>query len=291
MILHELCTTLNLVGARAGIIFITEGSQDSQNFKFGYSSQHTLYDPNGAHYDYFTNRTQEEIAEYLEGAFLIYPDIVVGNPLNAKKYATYVLGYPKTPILSETIISYSARYINDPDYILYKPFISEHMNPDGALHWSQRNLCLTYIGKGRDYADCSVIPNTVLIERDWPRDKRQLALLLRQCKYFYTWDCLSATNVDAVLCGAVPVFMQYNQLSKAEIDLLECGPMPHVDYASTIESKSISPNIIEIDEKTEILVSKLRTYARSWLNEVNRFVQSIQSKAGMPITQSFTGKD
>ncbi len=279
MVLHELCTALNIINKQAGIIFITEGSQDLQNFKFGYSDGHNLYDPNGLHYDYFTGQTNEGINDYIRDSVIIYPDIVRGNPLGARKYATYVLGFPKFEINSDFIISYSRNYISNPDCILYKPFISEHMHSREMPHWSQRNLSLTYFGKGPAYADCALVPGTVLIERDWPRDKQQLALLLRQCKYFFSWDSLSATNIDAVLCGAVPILMQDNQLPRSVIDSLESGPLPTISYTPGMDNRSTPANVAAIDTAMANIVENLAKYNASWQTQVINFCKLIEDRA------------
>ncbi len=278
MVLHELCTALNAINKKAGIIFITEGSQDLQNFKFGYSESKNLYDPNGMYYDYFTGRTNQEINDYIHDSVVIYPDIIRGNPLNARRCATYVLGFPKFEIKSDFIISYAKNYISNPDSILYKPFISEYMHSRETPHWSQRNLSLTYFGKGPAYADCTLVPGTVLIERDWPRDKQQLALLLRQCKYFFSWDSLSATNIDAVLCGAVPILMQDKQLPRSVIDSLESGPLPTISYSPGMDTRSTPVNVAAIDTSMRNIVENLEKFKDSWQTQVINFCKQIECK-------------
>jgi hypothetical protein len=155
--------------------------------------------------------------------------------------------------------------------------VSTHIHNRGTIHWSQRNLCLTYIGKGHEYADCHLVPDTLLIERDWPRDKQQLALLLRQCKYFYSWDCLSATNIDAVLCGAVPVLMQDKQLPRAVVDSLEMGAFPPITYEPGMDTRATPHHVADIDKAMEKIVCNVNAYSASWLDQVGGFVRQIQS--------------
>lgn len=275
MVLHELCSAINALGIEAGIIFITEGSQDTQNFKFGYGPDSHFYDPNGIHHDFFTGRTPEQIAKYLRDAVIIYPDIVRGNPLGARRYATYVLGFPKFEIDSEFIVSYSRTYISNPDCILFKPFVSPYMNSVGTNHWSQRSMSLTYIGKGAEYAECSLVPGTLLVERDWPRDKQQLALLLRHCKYFFSWDSLTATTIDAVLCGAVPVLMQDRQLARGTLDQFEIGPLPTIHYSAGMDLRSTPSNVAEIDASMTQMLARVREFSSSWPAQVEAFVRQL----------------
>jgi hypothetical protein len=274
MVLHELCTALNLLKYRAGLILITEGSQKNQDFKFGYSNLPELQDPNGIYYDFTTGKTETEIHEFINNSCIIYPDIIKGNPLNSQKFATYVLGKPLYPIESDFIISFSKIYIEQSDFILFKPFISEWMHARETMHWSERKLCLTYIGKGYQYAQCELIPGSVLIERDWPKDKRQLAELLRNCKYFFSWDSISATNTDAILCGAVPVLMQDKQIPRGEIDLTELGPLPHVNYFQGMEHIK-HPNQDQIDAEMTAHQNAASEYLSTWLNRVSALAKVI----------------
>ena len=55
-----------------------------------------------------------------------------------------------------------------------------------------------------------------MLTRDWPTDKNQLDHMLRACRYFFTWDSVSQTNVDAVACGATPIMMHERQLARPE---------------------------------------------------------------------------
>lgn len=278
MVLHELCTALNKLNYKAGVVFITEGSQAGQNFKFGFSNEASLLDPNGLYHDFFSNKTSEEISNIFQNACVIYPDIIKGNPLSGKSFATYVLGKPAFPIVSDFILSYSKIYIENSDFILHKPFLSEHMHDRDSSHWSQRNLSLTYIGKGAGYTDCSVIPGTVLIERDWPKDKQQLATLLRNCKYFFSWDCVSATNVDALLCGAVPVLMHDLQIPRNILNDAEYGPYPPIQYEPGMDFTSQPNNSVEIDAHIANFKIKFHEHFSSWTNNVASFAKLILAK-------------
>jgi hypothetical protein len=275
MVLHELCTALNKIGYRAGLAIITEGSQSNQNYKFGFTSNPDFLDKKGEYYDYFTGKTPSEIDYYIKNSCIIYPDIVKGNPLQGRKFATYVLGKPQYEIISDYIISYSRIYIENPRIVLYKPFISEWMNNNGTHHWSQRILNLTYFGKGPSYSECFLVDGSVLIERDWPRDKRQLAALLRNCKYFYSWDSITATLTDAVLCGAVPVLMQEKQISWLELNDGELGSLPRTRFNfSNYQVESEGNHIV--DEALKKMENTVFSLENNWLNQVKILANDLQ---------------
>jgi hypothetical protein len=275
MILHELCTALNNLGYNAGLAIITEGSQANQNFKFGFSAALEFLDEFGKYFDYFTNKSQQEIDNYIKNACVIYPDIIKGNPLNGAVYATYVLGKPLYEIISKYIISYSKIYHPYPNMVLYKPFLNKWVNDVGATHWSERKLNLTYIGKGEGYARCFLLDGTVLIERDWPKDKRQLAELLRNCKYFFSWDSITATVTDAVLCGAVPVLLQESQISFSEINSGELGSLPDIKF-NFDTGKAEYNSIFEIDIYLENIKKNIFKYQENWLSQVEFLANELQ---------------
>ena len=277
MVLHELCTALNQLGYRAGIAFITEGSQQAQNFKFGYSANRDFYDPSGLYYDFNGGKTEDEINSFVRNSFIIYPDIIKGNPLMGRGFGTYVLGRPTFAIESMFTIAFSELFISKYDYLLFKSFISEWMHSRDTLHWSQRKLSLTYIGKGHEYIECSVVPGTVLIERDWPRDKRQLAALLRNCKYFFSWDTISAINNEAVLCGAVPVLMHELQMTRAEQRQAETGAYPEIEYTQGME-RQLPSNIAAIDAAMLKVQKDSISLLHGWRSGVQGLVEAIQSK-------------
>jgi hypothetical protein len=269
MVLHELCTALNRLGYKAGIAIITEGSQNNQNFKFGFTSNSEFLDSFGEYYDYFTGRNISDINDFIYNSCVIYPDIIKGNPLQGKNFATYVLGKPLYEIVSDYIISYSKIYIEKYNYVLFKPFVNEWMHDRNTLHWTQRKLNLTYYGKGSNYVNCFLIDGSVLIERDWPRDKKQLAELLRNCKYFFSWDSISATNVDAVLCGAVPILLQEEQIKFTEINITEIGSFPEIKYNfNNNEVTVVDTKIIDIDlNKMKNAVAEMDS---NWMNQVKK---------------------
>lgn len=278
MVLHELCSALNQLNYRAGVIFLTEGSQNDQNFKFAFSNAPSLLDPDGDYYDYTNNRSSDEIQDFILNSCIIYPDIVRGNPIGAKMYVTYVLGKPTFKIESPFIATYSALFIDNSDYILYKPFISEFMNPTGTTHWTERKLSLTYIGKGQEYLECSIIPGTVLIERDWPRDKQQLAALLRNCRFFFSWDAVSATNTDAVLCGAVPIIMHDRQIPRAVLNSGELGAFPEICYTPNIDINYVPANASEISQSLESMQIKMQELLDLWIPSVARFAVEVKNR-------------
>lgn len=275
MVLHELCSTLNALGCRAGILFIIEGSQKAQGFKFAYSNEKTLLDPEGQYYDFTSGKTNEEIGQFIGNACVIYPDIVKGNPIGGRRSVVYVLGKPEFEIEAEFVVAFSKAYIEKFNCVLFKPFISEWMHDRGTHHWSARRLDLTYIGKGAEYLECRVIPGSVLVERNWPQDKRQLAALLRNCRYFFSWDNLTATNLDAMLCGAVPVSMHELQFSPEEAKGSELGYLFPLKYTAGMENSTDLGSIAAVDKALSFVQTEARKSLDEWPTRVREFAEAV----------------
>ena len=278
-VLHELCTALNQLGYQAGIVFITEGSQLNQGFKFAYAGDINLHDPTGIYYDYFSHSTNQEITDYINNSCIIYPDIIKGNPLSGKFFVTYVLGRPEFPIFSDYILSFSKLYIEKSDFVLHKSFFDLCMNDLETLHWSNRTFSLTYIGKGSSYLECNLIPGTILIERDWPKDKNQLAILLKNCKYFYSWDCVSATNTDAILCGAVPILMHDLQIKREVLNTGELGAYPPLEFEDAFSNNKSKISINDIDSHLLMFKNNFFLYHSAWSSNVDLFAKSVINKS------------
>jgi len=278
MVLHQLCTELNRAGYKTGLVLITEGSQANQGFKFCYSNSPEFLEPDGICYDYFTDQSTSKIQEFINNSIAIYPDIIKGNPLNSKFFCTYVLGVPKFKVESQYTIRFSRLYIEECDFTLHKSFIDPCMNDHGTRHWTERQLNLTYIGKGREFLECYTLPGTILIERDWPQTKNELALLLKNCKYLYTWDCISSTNYDAVLCGAVPIMMHDLQLPRTTLNTSEFGALPIVEDPLKLLSLDSEKDQREIDLMLTCFKSKMYAYHDSWQKNVIAFAIDVTSR-------------
>ena len=91
--------------------------------------------------------------------------------------------------------------------------------------------------------------NCVEITREWPKEKQELAKILQLSNIFFSYDEMSATNLDAALCGAMPYFLtkhfpwvQGNELGKHWVYSLD----PE-EVAQTKENiKTLRPRILQI---------------------------------------------
>lgn len=267
MVLHDLCEALNRNGYQAGIVFLHGGNATEQNFQYAISSDVALYRENG---NYHFNMDEAEARDVFENGTVIYPDLIKGNPLGAKRTVRYVLNFNSLNFSGDFVLSYSKVYSKYSNFVLAKPFHHQCFTDTGTLPWSKRTLDLTYIGKGSGFTDCHRIENTILVERDYPRDKEQLALLLRQCRFFFTWDCVSATNFDAVMCGAIPILLHDKQISRQDINKMEVGAFPRNSFSSIQDL----PNGLQFDEQQ--IDADVMAFKKSYFNLINSWDESVK---------------
>jgi len=157
---------------------------------------------------------KSEILKFLEkrtitdDTIVIYPEVIDGNPLNAKNIVRYYLnregmaaGNAVNSGPNDFILAFNKLYHPSPDAILrYEKidpnFYSTEISP------LNRRLDCTYIGKGLHYSEyCKVIDGTIEITRTAPAMKEGLANLLRQTRFYLpmiTVPCLTRRRFYAV---------------------------------------------------------------------------------------------
>lgn len=124
-----------------------------------------------------------------------------------------------------------------------------------------------YVGKGSLRQECNPLMNCVEITRWWPEKKEELAKILQLSNIFFSYDEMSATNLDAALCGAMPFFLtkhfpwvQNNELGKHWIYSLD----PE-EVAETKENiKTLRPRILQMrkdfPEKLKEMCNKIEAH-------------------------------
>ena len=254
--LHKICHTINQLGGCARLMFwyagvVTFGGVEWTN----------------AGWD--TPCLTEDDKEIYKKAIVVYPEIVKGNPMDAPKVARY-LGN-KEGLLNgmgmdigsgDFLVAHSKVIRPDADYVLFNAEINPVFNDDGSEHALNRNMDVTYIGKGAMYGGCTVQPRSLLVERVYPRGQEQLAYVLKRTRFFYTWDSWSAINVEAIMCGAVPVFMRYEPWTENEIDGSELGILPR--------------NVIQgFDDGRDRLIGRIKELDETWDSRVGEFCRRI----------------
>lgn len=142
---------------------------------------------------------------------VIYPEVVTGNPLQAKRVVRFILNAPgqiggtRSYAPHELLVAYSqplaqyaqGRVLNVPtiEAIFCKPTLP-------------KTKLAVYVGKGRNLNLHP--PECIQITRDFPATRRELASLLQQVTTLYTYDNFTALAGEALLCGCAVQAMQAN---------------------------------------------------------------------------------
>jgi tetratricopeptide (TPR) repeat protein len=277
-VLHTLCNELNACGHTAYLIF----------YRFRPGGGHDFYTTDeNSHYcsqhEHIPRLTaSNDIARFrtlIESAYVVYPEVIQANPLNAPRVVRYVLnspasnGYPMFEDERDFIVSFSEQYWQKPNWIAFLVIDDPTFNDGNTRPALERTMDCTYIGKGVKFGDCFRIPGSVGIERNWPSDKEGLAIMLRNTRYFYTWDVVSQTNIDAVLCGAIPVVMRWSPVSAAAF---EAVAFPYAETGIENGILKIVHNSHEFELKRRHYVDSYRSAADGRTRTVDRLAKEIE---------------
>jgi len=160
-----------------------------------------------------------------DDTIVIYPEVVDGNPLKAKNVVRYYLnregmasGNKVNASPNDFILAFNKLYHDNPQAIIRKENLNPHCYFGNKLTLNRKLDC-TYIGKGSMYSDqCRVIDGTIEITRTAPADKEGLADLLRQTRFFFTYDICTALTSEAIICGAIVVPLLFHPYKAEELE-------------------------------------------------------------------------
>lgn len=149
-----------------------------------------------------------------KGAWVIYPEIVSGNPLGAKNVIRYVLNEPgkiggdKVYSSSEIVWAYNngLKKFAPKDRILQTPHIeldlfkNNNLNRKGSCFW---------VGKGQNVAR-KPEHEELEITHAYPENREELAYIFNTKEVFYTYDDFTCMVDEARLCGCPAVLLDDN---------------------------------------------------------------------------------
>lgn len=152
----------------------------------------------------------------------IYPEILAGNPVNAKTVVRYILnklgvmssgqGEGLKEINPNEHNYYFSRLFGDtdPEHYMFLPAINLDIFKN---QHKTRNKRAVFVGKGEDLGLHK--PGAIIVDRSLARNQQELADLLNECECIYQYDPVSAMSEVARLCGC-RVVMYNNTYSKED---------------------------------------------------------------------------
>jgi len=237
--LHFLCDQLNRIGHKTTIY---------------------VYDGGPTNLDFIAPQ------DHSKDAIVIYPETIADNPLKATKVVRYLLN--KDGLLkgnkivwgkNDFPLSFAQEFKNDCDILNYAICDTNTFYNMGL----EREYNSFYIGKGNG----PQLPDCVEITRQFPAKKEELAKILNKSKIFFSYDCISATNLDAVLCGVVPYFLTkppkelYNNIhGKFWIESLDKEEIDQVKKNNKHILSQVIENQTTFQERLNKIVNKIEAH-------------------------------
>lgn len=276
-VLHTVCNELNLMGRTAHLVFYRFSPLGGADYYFSAADDHFSPEhraiPRLAH-----SEDLDAIKKMAAESIMVYPEVLQGNPLSGKKIVRYVLnkpesnGYPMLESADDLIVCFSRHYWPTPTPVLNLLIDDPLFNDNDTKPAHERQMDCSYIGKGNKFGPCFKVPGTVMIERIWPGDKEGLAIMLRNTRYFYTWDLVTQTNLDAVRCGAIPVVMRWHPFDKS-ILTTETGALPYAEVAVQNDALILLHQPEEYELKRQCFIDSYRKIAGSNGERVAEFIR------------------
>jgi len=244
-LLHFLCDRLNHLGYPATLIILPQGRFINPAFRTPFAPV-SCYDPD---------------------TIVIYSEIISGNPLGADRVVRYLLFYDGA--LTGNLIqwgktdfplSYSKIFRGDCDILFYPVANLELFYVDDR----EKEGCCFYRGK-LDYNEkIPALADCLEITRSWPESKHELAEIFRNRQLLFSLDSVSATIIDAALCGCVPVL--FNPVHEiGELGKFWANDLSDTEIKTALMGMTALPEIIRdfqnsFDMRLEATVSKISNH-------------------------------
>lgn len=225
VVLHQLCDRLNKLGYEASLWPIHKPVFDRKNLfktfyrfiryfrktvKYGYKKNPLLDTPNAS-------------SEDLKEGIIVYPEVVLGNPLKAQHVVRWLLHKPgfnnggKIEFGSDDLFFFYDRAFDDRRY---NPF------PENLLHIvSQRSGVYRVTNTGKREGSCYLLrkgykrtmvhdtKDSILIDG---LSHEETAKVFNAVEYCLFYDTYTMYTVYAAMCGCIPVVVPEAGVSKEE---------------------------------------------------------------------------
>ncbi len=282
-VLHTLCDDLNQLGRVAHIIFYRFRPGGPEFYTPAGTSE---YCAELRHIPPLPASTDiNAFRDVIDGSIVVYPEVILGNPLNARHVVRYVLNHPEAngyPMLEgnrDFIVGFNTKYWQKPHAIACMMFEDPLFHDRDAPPGLERRMDCTYIGKGANHGQCFRIPGSVHIQRDSPADKEGLAIMLRNTRYLFSWDVNTQTNADALLCGAVIVVPRWEPFTRSSFDT-DFGPIPFAESRIVGDAIQIFELADDYDSKRARFIASVKATARARPQTVERLVREMEGYFG-----------
>jgi hypothetical protein len=265
--MHLLCHWLNRIGERAYIL--------------AYGGSDTVVNP-----DWLTPLLQPPMVEAHDRQGLtpiaVYPEVVAGNPINARCVARYVLNYPgllggdKVYAPDELVFGYTralADSVSATTPVLHMPLVDRSIFYPGKPRLRRGAAFYAYKYKDIHGQKLFGLPKGAIeITKGRPDSQtpHHIADILRSVETFYAFED-TALSIEAILCGCPAVLMP-NPYLKRSNGALEYGDDGFAFGDAPEEIERARDTVIAAQFKYEMLLDE-------FFVQLKTFIATAQEKA------------
>jgi len=172
-----------------------------------------------------------------ENAIVIYPEIVVGNPLRFRNVVRYVLYYPGknggSPEYdkSELIFAHRKEFYPTKN-LLFVPWLDSTLFYDNN---SPKTQDCYFVYKSGKWKEIPEFKDMTEITITYPKKRKDLANLLRTTETLYSYDSCSALLDEAQLCGCKVKIINENGYEDYHSDYFELAKNAETQLDNFIE--------------------------------------------------------
>jgi hypothetical protein len=193
------------------------------NEKYNDNFHAKLFMHNNIRYDNPFSNEFARIDEINDNTIVIYPEIVSGNPLNAKNVVRWILlelgiemplDHPKKWSLNDLVYYWETKENSSNYKQLSCPFLNSTIFKNNNSGERTKTCYLVKKGplihKNINYMHP---PNSICIDDCSLQDINNI---FNECKFFYTYDANTAYIIYATICGCIPIIYPIDGISEEE---------------------------------------------------------------------------
>jgi hypothetical protein len=262
--MHRLANNLGQLGYHVVICFYNLARQNLTQSELNLRPPH-FFNPEDTYN--IATRTKP-IPQDLSSYIVIYPETLPGNPLKATNVVRYVMNFPSKnmhpmiPGKDDFILAYWSEYFPENHFTL--PIIARNKeleNISYQIEPFERKQDCTYIGKGVKLPGYFEIDDTIYISREWPKTKKELYSLLSKTKFLFSWDPLTSLTFEALICGAIPVFLRFQPYFDS-FPNFGLAPYPYATGTPDTDSRTVKDIKLHFQDYNSERLSAVDRYLR-----------------------------
>lgn len=235
--------------------------------------------PSDNNFDTFLTNAKYKISlanyEILSSKFIaIYPEIIIGNPLNAKYVVRWILNKPG--VLGgdgnfgndDLLFYYSKSFTNGQKNVNYLQIIELYGDMFNNKNLKRSGSCYV-MRKGKNRKIIHDLNESIEIIDSTP--SQELVEIFNKTKYFYSYDYATFLSIQAALCGCISIVVPFEGTSANQWMSLSETRKFGIAYGEE--------NIEHAVETMHLVRPQLKNLEQQFLNNVKNFIEHTQNYA------------